>query len=551
MAKVKIEIVEDEAITARDLQNMLTELGYDVVAIASSGEVAIKKTEENQPDLVLMDILLKGNIDGIEAAELIHERFDIPVVYVTAYMDKKQLEKTKASGSYGYITKPFEDKSVLRSTIEIALQRHKLEKRLRNAEQNWYNSFNALDDVMLIIDRDYNIEKMNEIGLKLLGKSKEEVIGQKCYRVISGADSPGEDCPCRKSLETKKVESIDRYEDRFGKYFSVMSSPIFDENGEIIKFVDLRRDITERKRAEEQQKLLLHAAESSIDGLAMGDLEGRITYVNDAFVKMFGYSREELIGNEIALFYPKDQLPKLEKALKATMAGGWIGELVGKRKNGERFPIAISSSIVKDDEGNVIAHMASHEDISERKRAELELANALRERRDIMETVPDIIYVLDMNGKLIRWNSKLAVFTGLSSGELMGRHALEFIFEEDREITAEAIREAYEKGQAEIEMSIIRKDGTPVPHHWTAALLKDEQGNAIGITGIGRDISERKRREDELKKKNEDLELFNRLAVGRELKMIELKKEVNSLLKELGKEPRYEIVGEGEEKGWV
>jgi PAS domain S-box-containing protein len=134
----------------------------------------------------------------------------------------------------------------------MALQRHKLEKALRNAEENWRNSFNSLEDVMLIIDRDYNIENINEIGLKLLGKSKEEVIGQKCYQVISGVDSPSEECPCLKSLETKKPESLDRYEERFGKYFSIKSSTMLNENGEIIKFVDLRRDITERKKREEE-----------------------------------------------------------------------------------------------------------------------------------------------------------------------------------------------------------------------------------------------------------------------------------------------------------
>ena len=133
-------------------------------------------------------------------------------------------------------------------------ERKRAEELLRNAEADWRNSFNSLEDVMLIIDGDYNIENINEIGLKLLEKSKEEVIGKKCYQVISGADSPGEECPCMKSLETKKVESVDLYEERFGKYYSIQSSPIFDENGEIIKFVDLRRDITERKQAEEKVK---------------------------------------------------------------------------------------------------------------------------------------------------------------------------------------------------------------------------------------------------------------------------------------------------------
>jgi len=101
MAKAKILIVEDEAITAKDLQNMLRGLGYDAPEIASSGEGAIKKAEEIKPDLILMDIRLKG-VDGIEAAELIRDRFNIPVVYVTAYLDEERLKKTKVSEPYGY-----------------------------------------------------------------------------------------------------------------------------------------------------------------------------------------------------------------------------------------------------------------------------------------------------------------------------------------------------------------------------------------------------------------------------------------------------------------
>jgi two-component sensor histidine kinase len=102
---------------------------------------------------------------------------------------------------------------------------------------------------------------------------------------------------------------------------------------------------------------------------------------------MFGYSREELIGNKIAFIYSEDQLPKLEEALKASMEGDWIGELVGKRKNGELFPIAISSSLVKDDEGNVIALMASHEDISERKRAQEQIKASLNEKEVLLKEI--------------------------------------------------------------------------------------------------------------------------------------------------------------------
>jgi len=120
MVKAKILVVDDERIIANDIQDMLKDMGYDVPAIASSGEEAIKKAEEIKPDLVLMNIGLKGDMDGIDAAAHIHNRFDIPVVYVTAYMDEKRLERAKVTKPFGYIIKPFEDKE-LASAIEKAL----------------------------------------------------------------------------------------------------------------------------------------------------------------------------------------------------------------------------------------------------------------------------------------------------------------------------------------------------------------------------------------------------------------------------------------------
>jgi CheY-like chemotaxis protein len=100
--------------------NVLKDMGYDVPAIASSGEEAIKKAEEIKPDLVLMNIGLKGDMEGIDAAAHIHNRFNIPIVYVTAYMDEKRLERAKVTEPFSYIIKPFEDKE-LSSTIEKAL----------------------------------------------------------------------------------------------------------------------------------------------------------------------------------------------------------------------------------------------------------------------------------------------------------------------------------------------------------------------------------------------------------------------------------------------
>ena len=113
MAKTEILIVEDERITAEDIRLSLGGLGYAVTGMASSGEEAIRKAEELHPDLVLMDIVLGGDMDGIEAAEIIRARFNIPVVYLTAYADEKRLERAKVTQPFGYILKPFDDKQNL------------------------------------------------------------------------------------------------------------------------------------------------------------------------------------------------------------------------------------------------------------------------------------------------------------------------------------------------------------------------------------------------------------------------------------------------------
>jgi PAS domain S-box-containing protein len=131
----------------------------------------------------------------------------------------------------------------------------------------------------------------------------------------------------------------------------------------------------------------------------------------------------------------------------------------------------------------------------ERQRAEEALAHALKERESIMDTIPDILYVLDLGGNLVRWNRKGEIITGFSPSELRGRPALEFFAEEDRAIIAEAIRTAFEQGYANSEGRLLTKDGTLLPYHWTGVPLVDGHGNVIGLTGVGRDISERKHTE--------------------------------------------------------
>ena len=134
MEKQTILIVEDEAITALDVQNNLRSFGFDVIGIVSTGEAAIEKAESCRPDIILMDIVLSGKMDGIAASMAIKERFDIPVIYMTGNADILTVNRARETAPYGYIVKPI-NRQNLYSTIDTVLHRHNLETELKNKRE--------------------------------------------------------------------------------------------------------------------------------------------------------------------------------------------------------------------------------------------------------------------------------------------------------------------------------------------------------------------------------------------------------------------------------
>lgn len=129
MSKNNILVVEDEAIVSKDIQQSLKKLGYNIVGASATGEKAIELANEYKPDLVLMDIMLKGDMSGIDTAEKIKETLNIPVIYLTAYADENTLSKAKVTEPYGYIIKPFKEID-LHTSIEMALYKHSKEREV-------------------------------------------------------------------------------------------------------------------------------------------------------------------------------------------------------------------------------------------------------------------------------------------------------------------------------------------------------------------------------------------------------------------------------------
>jgi len=153
MAKTNILVVEDESIVSKDIQHSLKKLGYNVLGAASTGEKAIDLALELKPDLVLMDIMLKGKLTGIDAAEKIKETLNIPVIFLTAYADEGTLSKAKVTEPYGYIIKPFKEIDI-HTSIEMAIYKHQKENELRHERDLLYslveNKEKEVDDFIFV-----------------------------------------------------------------------------------------------------------------------------------------------------------------------------------------------------------------------------------------------------------------------------------------------------------------------------------------------------------------------------------------------------------------
>jgi signal transduction histidine kinase len=180
MAQARIMVVEDEGILAMDIQSKLESNGYQVPALATSGEEAVEQAAEVRPDLILMDIRLAGAMDGVEAAKLVRDRLNIPVVYLTANSDDATLQRAKMTGPFGYLLKPFSAKE-LYTTIEIALYKSEMEAELRSANESLQSEMNQ---------RQQGEEERRQLERSLIQSERMATIGTAAAGIVHNLKGP-------------------------------------------------------------------------------------------------------------------------------------------------------------------------------------------------------------------------------------------------------------------------------------------------------------------------------------------------------------------------
>jgi PAS domain S-box-containing protein len=291
MAKAKIMIVEDDRIVAEDIQDSLKKMGYTVSAIVSFGKEAIKRAKEDSPDLVLMDIVLSGEMNGTEAAYLIRSQFNIPIVYLTAYADEQVMERAKITEPYGYIIKPFEDRE-LKITIEIALYKHGMEKKLKESEAWFSTTLKSIGDAVISTDTKGYVTFMNPVAESLTGWSRDEAINRplnQVFDIINDKTRERCDNPVEKVIATGVVEGLANGTILISKngeerVISDSAAPIFDSDKKIIGVILIFRDVTEKIKL---QKQIIQSQKME----ALGTLAGGIAHdLNNILSAIMGYT---------------------------------------------------------------------------------------------------------------------------------------------------------------------------------------------------------------------------------------------------------------------
>lgn len=297
MPPTQILVVEDDVIIAMELKDRLQNLGYGVSAVISRGKDAVEKAEMTCPDLVLMDIRLKGEMDGVEAAERIRARFDIPVIYLTAYADEDTLQRAKTTEPYGYILKPFEEREV-HTAIEMALYKHKMEGELKRSERWLATTLRSIGDAVIATDENGSVTFMNLVAEALTGWKQKEALGESLkniFHIVNKEQQTVAGISMSKVLQKSLTVDQASYTlvSRSGREIPIEGSiaSISDDRGQITGSVLVFRDIAERKRVEEEKEKIRAQLLQSQKMEAIGLLAGGMAHdFNNLLTSIMGYS---------------------------------------------------------------------------------------------------------------------------------------------------------------------------------------------------------------------------------------------------------------------
>ncbi|MDO9453967.1 MAG: EAL domain-containing protein [Stagnimonas sp.] len=379
MTPHRILIVEDERVVALNLQQRLIKLGYEVVGRAASGAQALQLAEDGKPDIVLMDIHIEGDIDGIETAALLLARYKLQVIYLTAYSEDTTLQRAKATQPYGYLLKPFSERE-LHATLQVALERRSSDIALAASEERARLALEAAS--MGSWELLPSTAELRTFGLasELLGdgsgsgamdleallthvhQDDRPVVRLAVTQAIQGG------APC--CIEFRQLRA-----NRPARWIRIVARVFAPPGAAAPRLIGVAQDITERRTTETHLREAATIFEETRDGLFILDQDYKLTSANPALARMTGIDIADWIGKELSFLMPPALSEQVHDNLWAQLKreGCWQGELLLTSPAGLQFPARLSLNVVRDSAIDWTQAVGILSDVSELRSVQVKL----------------------------------------------------------------------------------------------------------------------------------------------------------------------------------
>ncbi len=502
-----ILVVEDEVLLAKDVVRCLKAAGYDSVSKVKSGVDAVEIARETRPDLILFDITLDGEMDGIESARQIMSFHNPAIIYVTAQVSDNLFDRMGTAGPISFLSKPVSQRELVRA-VKMALAQHRLEKRLREGEERFRDVLENLSEVIFATNVQGVLTYVSPPVGRLLGRTPSDMVGLH-YAALLHPDDINAAAEAFHDALSRRPHPVEiRILSLSGDYRWIRASgrAIVRED-KVCGISGVAVDITHRKLAEEalkeSQKKYRSIFENAPVGIFHSTLEGKFIEVNPQMAHIFGYEvPEELISivnktsiSEALYVDPKWRPILVNKAV--TRSGEWVeAENRYLRRNGE---IMLGRLLFRRIPGEREMLEGFVEDITERRRSEEALRESEEKYRDLFDNSTDLIYTHDLRGNYTSVNEAARHLLGYANDEFLNLNFRDIVHPSHVHRAEENLRRKTEEGflkTGPYEILVQTKDDRSIWVEVNSRVIL-RQGRPAGIHGNARDITERKAAEAE------------------------------------------------------
>lgn len=405
-----------------------------------------------------------------------------------------------------------------RGITRDATHRKQAEETIRQSEERYRTILDAMEDAYFEVDLSGNHTFVNDACCRHLGYSREELIGETFRKYITKDETDGVYKAFSKIFKTGKPEKVILYKilrkDGTTGLTEMAVFPLQSREGEVIGFRGVARNVTERRQMEEALRQSEEKYRTIIDNMRDGyfevDLAGNITFCNESMCEIHGYPREEMMGMHHRKYADNEHAERMVESFNAIFKTGITGSIFEYeiiRKDKTRRQVEVSASLIRDPSGRPTGFRGTTRDATERKKMEEVVRQSEERYRTILDEMEDAYFEVDLAGNFTFVNDSLCRHAGYPRESLIGANFRIFTDEEDVGIAYDAFGRVYKTGKPErgIFYRVVRKDGTVGFAETAAFALKNEKKETVGFRGVSRDITERKRRDEDLILANREL----------------------------------------------